>query len=185
MHRFANLTVAAACMLSFGSCTCHKNTEPPPSKVADRRAGFGSVVTPRKPPEVTEEEKTPAAVTPVAPIPTGLPDQSAVPENFPAGVPIPKGSKVVAVQNLAGNGRSVVFSSDKDGAELFDLYRDSMSREGWGKPSQEYQGHDQSFLSFKKGDTITNISVSRDPKTGKRVVAVMYYEEKPLPFSEF
>jgi hypothetical protein len=100
-------------------------------------------------------------------------------------VPLPYGATVMAVQSLANNAHSVVFSTDSDTPETFNLYKNTMKGSGWGNPTQEYQGKEQSFLSFKKGDTITNISVSKDPKTGKRIVAVMYYDEKPLPFPEF
>ena len=126
------------------------------------------------------------AVTPAAAPSLGpTADQSKVPDNFPDGVPLPYGGKVMAVQSLANNAHNVVFSTDSDTPDTFNLYKNTMSGNGWGNPTQEYQGKDQSFLSFKKGDTITNISVSKDPKTGKRIVAVMYYDEKPLPFPEF
>jgi hypothetical protein len=32
---------------------------------------------------------------------------------------------------------------------------------------------------------ITNLTISKDPKTGRQVVAIMYYEEEDLPFPEF
>src|SRR6185295_5244890 len=108
-----------------------------------------------------------------------------VPENFPEGIPIPEGSEVMAVQHLANDARNVIFSTEGDAPQLFSLYKDSMKGHGWGEPTQQYQGKEQSFLSFKKGETITNISVTKDPRSGKRVVAVMYYDEKPLPFPEF
>jgi hypothetical protein len=91
----------------------------------------------------------------------------------------------MAVQSLANDARNVIFATEGDSPQLFKLYKDSMEESGWGNPTQEYQGQEQSFLSFKKDDTIINISVSKDPRSGKRVVAVMYYEEKPLPFPEF
>ena len=48
------------------------------------------------------------------------------------------------------------------------------------------KAREQSFLSFKKGNTVTNMSVSKDPKTGKpKIAVVMYYDEEPLPFPEF
>ena len=175
-----------AVLLPFSACTCSQEAPPPP-KVAERPSGFGAMMTPRKAPEREAENPvqapTPHPAPSLPPAPTV--SQSGVPDNFPDGIPIPDGSKVVGVQNLANNAKSVIFSSDQDSPELFNLYRDTMKKSGWGDPTQQFQGKDQSFLSFKKGETITNISVSKDPKTGQRIVAVMYYEEKPLPFPEF
>ena len=184
MMRWPMLPIlVAASLLSFGSCTCHDETPEKPAKLAERPLAF---VTPRKP-ELPQARSTPQAVAapPTVPSAKATPDQTSLPENFPEGVPLPYGGKVMAVQNLANNARNVVFSSDGDTPDLFNLYKNTMSGSGWGKPTQEYQGKDQSFLSFKRGDTITNVSVSKDPKTGKRIVAVMYYDEKPLPFPEF
>jgi hypothetical protein len=185
-RRTIPLAALSLALLPFSSCTCSSSTPAAPVSVAERHPGFGAIVTPRKLPD-----RVPGAITPrdaaAGPAPTvpATPNQASVPDNFPDGVPIPQGSQVMAVQNLANDARNVIFSSDADSPELFQLYKDSMTSNGWGKPTQEFQGKDQSFLSFKKGDTVTNISVSRDPSTGKRVVAVMYYDEKPLPFEEF
>ena len=67
---------------------------------------------------------------------------------------------------------------------MFDFYKDDMKHGGW-KNEQETQNKDHSFLSFKKGDMVTNVIIGRDPKSGQQVVSVMYYREKPLPFKEF
>ena len=176
--------LVAASVVSFSSCTCHDETPEQPAKLAQRPMAF---MTPRKP-KVPEARSTPrgtSATPPSVPSAKATPDQTSLPENFPEGIPLPYGGKVMAVQNLANDARNVVFSSDGDTPDLFNLYKNTMSGSGWGKPTQEYQGKDQSFLSFKRGNTITNVSVSKDPKTGKRIVAVMYYDEKPLPFPEF
>jgi hypothetical protein len=146
------------------------------------------MATPRKLPERVEAQITPRdleAHTAAVPSVKPTPDQASVPDNFPEGVPIPEGSHVMAVQSLANDARNVIFATDAESPQIFNLYKDSMKGNGWGNPTQEYQGKEQSFLSFKKGETITNISVSKDPKTGQRIIAVMYYEEKPLPFPEF
>jgi hypothetical protein len=174
-------------LLPFSSCTCQRDTPEPPPKLVQRPGGFGGVITPRKLPErVVEAQITPREMTPAAaPTMPATPDQSSVPDSFPEGVPIPAGSTVLAVQSLANDARNVVFATEGETPQLFNLYKDSMRGSGWGNPTQEYQGKEQSFLSFKKGDTITNISVSKDPKSGRRIVAVMYYDEKPLPFPEF
>jgi hypothetical protein len=180
------LVALAISLLPFSSCTCQSETPEPPAKVAAKPGGFGAMVTPRKAPQVVEAQITPNQVTPLgAPTIGPTPDQSKIPDNFPEGVPVPEGAKVMAVQTLANNARSVIFATEGETPELFNLYKNTMSGSGWGKPTQEYQGKEQSFLSFKKGETITNISVTKDPRTGKRVIAVMYYDEKPLPFAEF
>jgi hypothetical protein len=182
------LAAVAVSLLPVSSCTCHQETPEPPPKLAARPLSFGAGVTPRQLPDQLQAQGviTPRMITPAAaPSLPPTPDQSKIPDNFPEGVPLPYGAKVMAVQNLANNAQSVVFSTDSDTPETFNLYKNTMTGSGWGNPTQEYQGKEQSFLSFKKGDTITNISVSKDPKTGKRIVAVMYYEEKPLPFPEF
>jgi len=191
IRRSIRWAAVAVSLLPFSSCTCFQNTPEPPPKVVAARPGFGTGVTTRKPPE-------PVAAAPVVPpvaeprqaptvpvTPQETPQEATVPENFPSDIPIPEGSQVMAVQHLANDARNVIFSTDdKDAPQLFSLYKDSMRR-SWGEPTQQYQGKDHSFLSFKRGDTITNISVSKDPKSGKRIVAVMYYEEQPLPFPEF
>ena len=172
-------------LMPFTACTCSQEAPPPP-KVAERPSGFGAIMTPRKAPEQVAEQVTPPAAKPAPTLPPAPTlSQSDVPDSFPAGIPIPDGSKVLGVQNLANEAKSVIFSADGDAPELFNLYKDSMKKSGWGEPTQQYQGKDQSFLSFKRGDTVTNVSVSKDPKTGQRIVAVMYYQEKPLPFPEF
>lgn len=188
MHRSLLLAAVAVSLLPFSSCTC-RSQAPEPPKVAERSTGFGAIMTPRKPPPRVEGKITPRAPEPVAEatppeVPTKQP-QTTVPDNFPEGVPVPEGSEVMAVQKLANDAQNVVFATEGDSPQLFKLYKDSLEENGWGNPTQQFEGKDQSFLSFKKDDTIINISVSKDPRTGKRVVAVMYYEEKPLPFPEF
>lgn len=185
-HRSMRLAALVVSLLPFSSCTCQQQAPEPP-KVAER-SGFGAIMTPRKLPERAEARITPRQPEPAekeVPTPLAKLPQTTVPENFPEGVPIPEGSEVMAVQSLANEARNVVFATEGDSPQLFKLYKDSMGDSGWGNPTQEHQGKEQSFLSFKKDDTIINISISKDPRSGKRVVAVMYYEEKPLPFPEF
>lgn len=182
------LTVMAVALLPFSSCTCRESTPEPPAKLSS--GGFGAIVTPRKLPNLPDQKhgKIEAPVVEAKPAPTpppALPDQNTVPDSFPEGVPIPEHSEVMAVQNLANGANNVVFATEGESSQIFDLYKGSMEKSGWGSPTQQYQAKDQSFLTFKKGNTITNISVTKDPKTGRRIVAVMYYEEKPLPFAEF
>jgi hypothetical protein len=161
--------------------------EPPP-KAVERPRGFGAVVTPRQAPDHLVAAVTPHSLAareqptlPPAPTPA---EKAEIPDDFPQGVPVPEGAKVMAVQQLANNAHNVIFSAEGESPQIFTFYKDSMKGSGWNV-TQEYQGKDQSFLSFKRGKTVTNMSVSRDPKTGKRIVAIMYYEEEDLPFPEF
>jgi len=191
IRRWISWAAVVVSLLPFSSCTCYHETPEPPAKVA-ARPGFGTGIATRKPPEPVEPQHVPPPIAApkqaptLRPTPQETPQPASVPENFPEGIPIPEGSEVMAVQHLANDARNVIFSTENaDAPQLFSLYKDSMRGSGWGEPTQQYQGKDTSFLSFKKGDTITNISVSKDPKSGKRIVAVMYYEEQPLPFPEF
>jgi hypothetical protein len=188
-RRVMVLAALAVGVLPFSSCTCRNATpETPVSTVERRSGGFGAVATrklPERVAEVVTPPELPAATPPPLPTKPATPDQGSIPDNFPEGIPVPDGSKVMAVQSLANDARNVIFAMDGDDPGLFRMYKNTMENSGWGKPTQQYEGKEQSFLSFKKGDTITNISVSKDPKTGRRIVAVMYYEEQPLPFPEF
>jgi hypothetical protein len=181
------LVVAALGVLPFSSCTCHRDTPEPPTRLVQRTpGGFGAMGTPRKPLVPPEGEITPREVEPAAAptLPATTPEAVRLPDDFPADVPVFEGSEVMAVQQLANNARSVIFNVQAEAPQVFTFYKDSMQGKGWDV-AQEYQAKEQSFLSFKKGKTITNMSVTKDPKSGKRIIAIMYYEEEDLPFPEF
>ena len=185
MYRLTPVVVAL-CVLPFSSCTCSSST-PPPAAVPTRMSGFGGIKpNARQVPDVAREDViAPQAVATKAP-PTLLatPLQSKLPENFPSDVPVFAGAEVMAVQQMANKANNVVFGVDAERPQVFSFYKDTMKNSGWNA-TQEYQGKEQSFLSFKKDDVITNVSISTDPKTGKKVIAIMYYTEEPLPFPEF
>jgi len=186
-RRIAPFVLIAFATLPFSSCTCGSNSEPAPPKLATRApGGFGSV-TSRRPPDAPDSGLiTPQAVE-TQPMPTisiTPVSQSQIPDSFPKDVPIFDGAEVKTVQEMANKSNNVVFEVDADRAQVFKFYKDSMKKNGW-KSEQEYDGKEQSFLSFKKDKTVTNVSVSTDPKTGKKFIAVMYYNEEPLPFPEF
>lgn len=109
---------------------------------------------------------------------------ASIPEDFPADVPIPEGAETYAVQQLAGDAKNVILKTEQERPELYSTYREQLVERGW-KVEQEYDGRDQSFLSFRKGNTLTNVIIATEPSTGKQIVAIMYQEEKPLPFEEF
>lgn len=186
---------AFAASLAFSSCTCQRDVpEPPqrssrlgadkawsglPTRARDDRDRFAGEIARRE---------LPARRTGATPLPTSNrptpPDDVAIPEDFPSDVPLFKDAEVFGVQNLAAGAKNVLFHTDGDIPEVFDFYKDSMSGEGWDV-KQEYQQSNQSFLSFEKNDMITNMTVARDPQTGKQVIALMYYKQQPLPFEEF
>jgi hypothetical protein len=184
------LVGVALCTLPFSSCTCGSQTAEAPPKAATRPSGgFGSVNTSRKPPEArdpAEGDLVPQAIATHAPpeLKVTPVSQAEVPENFPKDVPVFDGATVKAVQQLANKSNNVVFDVDAETPQVFKFYKDSMKKSGW-KSTGEYEGKEQSFLSFTKDKTVTNVSVSTDPKTGKKVIAIMYYQEEPLPFAEF
>jgi len=178
--------------LMFSSCTCQKDLPDPPareSRLNEKDRGWGNLKERRERPDVerrdlarelpTRRERPQAMPTRQAEL-----DQDRVPDDFPQDVPIFKDAEVVGVQRLAAGARNVLFHTDGDIPEVFEFYRDEMNGGGWNL-EQEFQQNNQSFLSFKKDGMITNMTVARNPETGKQVIAVMYYEEQPLPFDEF
>ena len=102
-RRSVALATVALSLLPFSSCTCHHDTPEPPPKAAERPIGFGAMVTPRKWAERVEQGEgemarnavTPRDVTPPT-VPTlpPTPGESSIPDNFPAGIPVPDGAKV-------------------------------------------------------------------------------------------
>ncbi len=186
-RRVSPFVVATLLALTFSSCTCSSSTPEAPPTAAPRPGGFGMLKPgERSAPEIAHNDVTPKPVE-ARPAPT-LPTaalEAKLPEDFPSDIPVFKDAKVAAVQQLANNARNVVFTvDDAEAAKVFDFYKGDMGHSGW-KTEQEYQGGAQSFLSFKKDKMVTNVSISKDPKTGKQVIAVMYYKEEPLPFPEF
>lgn len=181
----------AIASLAFGSCTCQscQHEVPKPPKASDRATGGFQASFATRAPRKAEVVKRLAQITPVKPtIPEAekTPRQvdSSLPEDFPTDIPLLEGAETFAVQNLAQGAKNVLFYVDEDTPKVFEFYKENMDHEGW-KATQEYQQKYQSFLSFKKDKMITNMTISKDPKTGRQVVAIMYYEEEELPFPEF
>jgi hypothetical protein len=170
---------------SCGSCTCGKKVEEAPRLFPTPHAGF-ALPTPRQPtPEVKVEPTQVPTVEPTkAPEITTAVPVASLPEDFPGDLPLFEGSEAFAVQQLAGSAKNVLFHVDAERPEIFQHYRGQMQSKGW-KLTQEYDARHQSFLSFKKGDIVTQMTISTDPRTGKRVVAIMYQKEDQLPFPEF
>ena len=178
------LVVMLSGSLPFAAWTCNRDVPEPPKQIA-RRRGFGALSgTRRRPEHVRAATITPGKPTLPAAGETPTPETVGLPENFPEDIPVFRDAEVMAVQELAGDARNVLFYADAETVEIFTYYRDTMSGDGWNV-FQEYQAKDQSFLSFRKGKMITNMTVAKDPRTGKQIVAIMYYEEQPLAFPEF
>jgi len=183
------LVLVGSIMLALGSCTCHRDV-PEKEAAFEHRKGFSAALpTVRRPEARPTQELRLSQITPVIPtvsLPAGTPTpaQLALPEDFPEDVPVYKDSELFGVQQVGQDGHTVLFRVDAEASEVFNYYHENMATKGW-KVSQEYQTPHQSFLSFQKGKTVTNMTVAKDPKTGKQVVAIMYYEEKDLPFPEF
>jgi hypothetical protein len=182
--RLRLLGVLPLLSLMAGSCTCHRDLPPTPAPSA-KHTGFNAALpTPKASPK-KQVAQVPTRVQPTpAPVVTPTVGKAELPEDFPKDIPIMKGFEPIAVQDLAGNAKNVLFQTDAEPTVIYQEYRGDMQTKGWNV-TQEYEGKDQSFLSFKKGKTITNMTIARDPKTGKQIVAMMYYEEEDLPFPEF
>ena len=182
------LLAVSLLMISFSSCTCSSSTpEAPPAPKPRPQTGFGALkATARPAPQVASGEITPAPVEARTPpeVPTAQ-SQTELPESFPKDVPVFEGATVAGVQRVPGDGNNVIFTVDSaEASKVFSFYKDDLTNKGW-KTTQEYESKDQSFLTFEKDNVLTNVSITIDPKSGKRVIAVMYYEQKPLAFPEF
>jgi hypothetical protein len=183
--RLILVVVASLAFGSCGSCTCGKKVEDAPRLFPTPHAGLALPTLRQSPTQVQQEPSQPPSVDPTKPpeSPTPLPVAS-LPDDFPQDLPLIAGSEPFSVQQLAGNAKNVLFHVDAERPEVFQHYRQEMQSSGW-KLTQEYDARYQSFLSFKKGDVITQMTISTDPRTGKRVVAIMYQKEEELPFPEF
>jgi len=161
--------------MTLSSCTCGQEAPPPPAAVPPTRPpGFQATTAPTAAPTAP-----PAATATAAPVVAPTIDAAALPSDFPADISVMEGSKLEQVQKLGGGAHNVLFSTDADPAQVFDFYKDDLKTKGH-EVTQQYQTREQSFLSFKKGNLVTNVVVAPDPKDPrKKVVAIMYYEEQP------
>jgi hypothetical protein len=197
MHRRFDATVIGILLalgLAFSSCTCQRDLPEPPKKTSGlRKDAWSGLPTParaqrrdlpdRELPQRRVIERDDAVELPTQE-PRFAQEDAEIPEDFPEGVPVFKDAEVFGVQNLAAGAKNVLFHTDGDVAEVFQYYKDEMSSGGWDV-KQQYQQSSQSFLSFERDGMVTNMTVATDSKTGKQVIAVMYYKQEPLPFEEF
>jgi hypothetical protein len=108
-----------------------------------------------------------------------------LPDDFPKDIPLVEDAEIAQVQDLANDAHNVIFVTAKPVAEIATFYRQKMEDSGW-KVTQDSVRGNHAFVGFKRGDMIANLQVAEDPRyPGKRLIAIMYEEEKPLPFDEF
>lgn len=183
--RYALVAMLLATMV-FSSCECNRS-EPPLDEESDfPERGTGFQID--KQPEATPSSPTPAP----EPTPTEPAAEEATPEidvripdDFPTEVQVYKDAELTLVQPTAGNGHNIVFSTSDDVSTVHRFYQDDMQQKGW-KMSQEFERGGHSFATYQKGNTMINVTIAADGENpGKQVIAIMYYDEEPLPFDEF
>jgi hypothetical protein len=177
MLKVRYLVIAAACVaMSLSSCECEKSSPPEVSESTGTKFEGG------KPPGMAEATKPPAKEEQE---PVAQTTPPALPDDFPKDIPVLEGAEVAQVQDLPNNARNVIFLTDKAVPGITNFYRKKLEDAGW-KLTQNAERGTHAFVSFKRGNMIANLQVAEDSRhPGKRVVAIMYEEEKPLPFEEF
>jgi len=177
--------IAAACVamsLSSCECQCHKGGGPDLSqepKGGDFSGGKLPVMAEGVKPTPAKKKEKPTPEQVVAATPPPLPD------DFPKDIPVLDDAQVAQVQQLPNDAHNVIFTTDKPISNITGFYRKQLEDAGW-KLTQNAERSNQAFVSFKRGNMIANIQIAEDARVpGKRVVAIMYEEEKPLPFEEF
>lgn len=175
--RHSSNTLAHLLLLAMtvSSCTCGSEAPAPPVALPTRPPGFQNTAPPK--PTATAAPQAPTATVAAQPSPTS--ETLALPDDFPKDIPVMDGATVAAVQKLGGGAHNVLFTTKAEGPQIFDFYKDDLKQKGH-EVTQQYQTTGQSFLSFKKGNLVTNVVIAKDPKDPKkRVVGIMYYEEQP------
>lgn len=175
------------CAALFSSCTCHKQVSEPEASKFEAPSGFhasGIKITPMRRVEAP-------AVTPVVPKTPEVVAQaqrtppSEVPPDFPPDMPIYKDASISEIQDLANQAHNVVFKSADSVPDIYNFYYRQLSSKGW-QVTQQVQREKHAFISFRKGDMIAHLTIAEDIRNpGKQVIAIMYEQEKPLPFEEF
>ncbi len=170
----------------FSSCTCHQQVSQPPT-FHEPPSGFHAA-GPKPTPQMRAQGPT---VTPVkrfehqvaaGPSPTPPAD---VPADWPKDMPIYKDAALSRVQNLANNAHNVIFSTSDQISNVTRFYQDKMTGAGW-KITEQFERQNHAFYKFEKGQMVANLTVADDAQNpGKKIIAIMYEEQKPLPFNEF
>lgn len=183
MRNLRILFIAAACAaMSLSSCTCQQSGPPEVSEKSE-----GTDFEAGKPPAMADGVKATPAERPEDAPPEDLASATPppLPDDFPKDIPVLEGAAVAQVQKLPNDAHNVIFLTDKPVTGITKFYRKQLEDAGW-KLTQNAERGSHAFVSFKRGNMIANIQVAEDSRhPGKRVVAIMYEEEKPLPFEEF
>ncbi len=169
----------------FSSCTCHEQVSQAP-QFQEPPSGFhsGAKVTP----QARAQAPAPTAPRAFGPQVAAGPTPTApanVPADFPKDVPIYKDAALSRVQDLANNAHNVIFSTQAPIAEVSNFYQSQMTGSGW-KISEQFSRDNHAFFKFEKGDMVANLTIAEDVQNpGKKIIAIMYERQQPLPFDEF
>jgi len=170
----------------FSSCTCHKEVGQPPA-LHEPPSGFHAAA-PKPTPQVRAQAPTVTPARPFGPQVAAGPSPTppaGVPDDWPKDMPIYKDAALSRVQNLANNAHNVIFSTSDQIPDVTKFYQDKMTGAGW-KVTEQFQRQDHAFYKFEKGQMVANLTVADDAQNpGKKIIAIMYEEQKPLPFDEF
>lgn len=181
--RYASLVATGMLLLgmSMSSCTCQKAEPPPLTTNADafkeRDAGL-----PKKTPEKQAAAPT---MTPKVEQQAAAKPAVDLPQDFPSEVPVYAGAKVDQVQDLPNNAHNVIFKTSGAVSDVTKFYHDKLSKAGWDV-KQQVDRPNHAFMTYQKGNMVANVTIAEDSRNpGEQVIAIMYEEEKPLPFDEF
>lgn len=174
----------------ISSCTCSQQTEQvaKPAAPVDRHVGFdtGQNIQVGKAPNAPDMPATPNQFPPTPQAEN--PDQNQVaeiPADFPSDVQLMQDAEVAGVHEMAQNARSVLLRTDQELPGMYSFYEKDLKAKGWTL-EQNYQAKDQAFLGFRRGNTILNMTIAKDPNNPtKRLVNVMYQEDHKPDFDEF
>jgi len=162
--------------ISSCKCSCSENRPPVEEKPKPNIQA--------KPPVVASPKATATSIPGPTPWEPAA-DKPPLPDDFPKEIPVMEGAAVERVQPLANDAKNVIFVSDKSVPEITNFYRKKLEGSGW-KMTQNSERPNHAFIAFKKGEIVTNIQVVEDARfPGKHLIAIMYENEKKLPFDEF
>ena len=172
--------------LVFSSCTCQRQANQP-GGFQEPPSGFHAAA-PKPTAQPRVQAPVPAVQPPLKPEvasgPTPTPPAD-VPADFPKDVPIYKDAALSRVQDLANNAHNVIFSTSDQIPQVLSFYQDKMTRAGW-KITEQFARENHGFFKFEKGNMIANLTIADDVQhPGKKIIAIMYEEQQPLPFDDF
>jgi hypothetical protein len=89
------------------------------------------------------------------------------------------------VHDLPNNAHNVIFRAEGSVEDINRFYHEKLSAAGWNV-TQQFARPNHAFMTYKKGNLIANVTIAEDARDpSRRVIAIMYEEEQPLPFEEF